>query len=55
MKNLKMKVEAIRLHPSLIYYSSVMLRQRPLNSCSNTFKDSGIPGVGIGSPLTIAS
>ena len=36
-------------------YSKLTLRPRPLNSCNNTFRDSGIPGVGIGSPLTIAS
>lgn len=39
----------------LFYYSKVILRPRPLNSCNNTLRDSGIPGVGIGSPLTIAS
>ena len=31
------------------------LKPRPLSSCNNTFRDSGIPGVGIGSPFTIAS
>ena len=36
-------------------YSKLTLRPRPLNSCNNTFRDSGIPGVGMGSPLTIAS
>ncbi len=36
-------------------YSKLMLKPKPLNSCSNTFSDSGIPGAGIGSPLTIAS
>ena len=36
-------------------YSKLMLKPKPLNSCSNTFSDSGIPGAGIGSPFTIAS
>ena len=30
-----------------------MFNPKPLNSCNNTLNDSGIPGVGIGSPLTI--
>ena len=33
----------------------LLLKPKPLNSCNNTFKDSGIPGCGIGSPFTIAS
>ena len=32
-----------------------MLKPRPRSSWSNTLSDSGIPGVGIGSPFTIAS
>ena len=26
-------------------YSKLTLRPRPLNSCNNTFRDSGIPGL----------
>ena len=36
-------------------YSSAKLKPKPLNSWSNTFRDSGMPGCGIGSPFTIAS
>ncbi|OPZ48593.1 MAG: hypothetical protein BWY95_00695 [Bacteroidetes bacterium ADurb.BinA104] len=36
-------------------YSRLMLSPKPRNSCISTFNDSGMPGVGIGSPLTIAS
>ena len=32
-----------------------MSNPRPFNSCFNTLKDSGSPGSGIGSPLTMAS
>ena len=32
-----------------------MLNPNPLNSCNNTLNDSGIPGCGMASPLTIAS
>ena len=31
-----------------------MLRPRPRNSCNSTLSDSGMPGVGIGSPFTNA-
>lgn len=40
---------------TLAYYSKLTLSPSPLSSCSNTLRDSGIPGCGIGSPLTIAS
>ena len=43
------------LNSQISIYSKLMLKPKPLNSCSNTFSDSGIPGAGIGSPLTIAS
>ena len=32
-----------------------MFKPKPLNSCNNTLNDSGMPGVGKFSPLTIAS
>ena len=35
--------------------SRVMLKPSPRSSCSSTLSDSGMPGVGIGSPFTIAS
>ena len=38
-----------------IYSSNLMSSPKPFNSCINTLKDSGKPGLGIGSPLTIAS
>ena len=38
-----------------ILKTKVKLKPSPLNSCNNTFRDSGIPGCGIGSPFTIAS
>ena len=37
------------------YCSKLMLRPRPRNSWRRTLSDSGMPGVGMGSPLTIDS
>ena len=36
-------------------YSKVKSKPNPLSSCTNTLNDSGTPGLGILSPLTIAS
>ena len=38
-----------------INYSNDILKPKPRSSCNNTLRDSGSPGVGIASPLTIAS
>jgi len=40
---------------NFIYSSKRMSSPRPFNSCINTLNDSGNPGSGIDSPLTIAS
>src|SRR5574344_224756 len=49
------KSRHISLYQIVLNYSNVTLSPKPLNSWSNTLRDSGMPGVGIGSPLTIAS
>ncbi len=38
------------LNSQISIYSKLILKPKPLNSCSNTFSDSGMPGAGIGSP-----
>ena len=60
VKNLFFMMNSKEFSSSLLtinyYYSSNLTsKPNPFNSCINTLKDSGNPGSGIGSPLTIAS